>query len=199
MHKQNFIARLVNQWFDRVMGALSEGCALRSEGRIRRASHAREISSGIRLAWAHGAWSFPYSPSSPRSWSVPNKQACSRPAFVTGTLLMILGEFRCAHLSGLGCEREAYVHGLPDQPLDHLRGHGGGRGDLLSDPVATGSHHVLYLDRRVSLPHGRRAGGMCTKGASSRSISSTWQAFRKLFVRWRHLSCSRYCCSSRAT
>lgn len=25
MHKQNFIARLVNQWFDRVMGALSEG------------------------------------------------------------------------------------------------------------------------------------------------------------------------------
>ena len=54
MHKQNFIARLVNQWFDRVMGALSEGSL--SDQKEEYAAHrtARDSVLGARVGV--GAW-----------------------------------------------------------------------------------------------------------------------------------------------
>ena len=47
-----------------------------------------------------------------------------------------------------------------------------------------------------------RPGSLSPSADGQESVSYThltWQVSRKLSVRWRHLSCSRYCCSSRAT
>ena len=75
MHKQNFIARLVNQWFDRVMGALSEGSL--SDQKEEYAAH-RTTRDFIWNTVGVGAWSPLRLAASIRSWSVQTKQACSR-------------------------------------------------------------------------------------------------------------------------
>lgn len=92
MHKQNFIARLVNQWFDRVMGALSEGSL--SDQKEEYAAH-RTTRDFIWNTVGVGAWGmvFPILTIIATQLVGAEQAGMFSMAFVTGTLLMILANF----------------------------------------------------------------------------------------------------------
>lgn len=92
MHKQNFIARLVNQWFDRVMGALSEGSL--SDQKEEYAAH-RTTRDFIWNTVGVGSWGmvFPILTIIATQLVGAEQAGMFSMAFVTGTLLMILANF----------------------------------------------------------------------------------------------------------
>ena len=91
-HKQNLIARLVNQWFDRVMGALSEGSL--SDQKEEYAAH-RTTRDFIWNTVGVGAWGmvFPILTIIATQLVGAEQAGMFSMAFVTGTLLMILANF----------------------------------------------------------------------------------------------------------
>lgn len=91
-HKQNFIARLVNQWFDRVMGAVKGGGLSASEEEYEAHRTSRDF---IWNSIGQAAWAFVFpvvTMVSTRIVGVEQAGMISM-AFVVGLLLMFIGNF----------------------------------------------------------------------------------------------------------
>ena len=91
-HKPNFIARIVNQWFDRVVGAMKDGGL--SEGDERYASH-RTSRDFIWNTIGSACWSFVFPVVTMLSTQLVGVQQAGMisMAFVIGLLLMFVGNF----------------------------------------------------------------------------------------------------------
>lgn len=91
-HKQNFIARLVNQWFDRVVGAMKDGNIADAQEQFEAHSTSRDF---LWNSIGNAAWAFVFPAVTMVSTQLIGVESAGRVsmAFVIALLLMFVGNF----------------------------------------------------------------------------------------------------------